>query len=50
MLGNFQFRGALLIGIIIEQGSTKLAAGAGGNCLDFFSLASFCVFLGDGSI
>ena len=35
---NFQCRGVLLIWIIVGQGHTLLAVGAGGGCLDIFSL------------
>ena len=35
---NFQCRGVLLIRIIVGQGPTVLAVGAGGDDLDFFSL------------
>ena len=35
---NFQCRGVLLIGLIVGQGPTALAVGAGGGCLDIFSL------------
>ena len=35
---NFQFRGVLLIWIIVGQGPIVLALGAGGGCLDIFSL------------
>ena len=35
---NFQCRGLLLIWIRVGQGPTALAVGAGGNCLDIFSL------------
>ena len=35
---NFQCRGVLLIWIIVGQGLSALAVGAGGGCLDFFSL------------
>ena len=35
---NFQCRGVLLIWIIVWQGLTALAVGAGGGCLDIFSL------------
>ena len=35
---NFQCRGALLMWIIVEQGPVALAEGAGGGCLDIFSL------------
>ena len=34
----FQFRGVLLIWIIVGQGPVALAVGAGGSCLDIFSL------------
>ena len=33
---NFQGRGILLIWIIVGQGPTVLAVGAGGGCLDIF--------------
>ena len=35
---NFQCRGILLVWIIVGQGPTALALGAGGGCLDIFSL------------
>ena len=35
---NFQYRGVLLIWIIVGQGPTALAIGAGGGCLDIFTL------------
>ena len=35
---NFQCRGVLLIWIRVRQGPTALAVGAGGGCLDTFSL------------
>ena len=35
---NFQCRGVLLIWIIVGQGLTVIAVGAGGGCLDIFSL------------
>ena len=35
---NFQCRGVLLIRIIVGQGPIALAIGAGGGCLDIFSL------------
>ena len=35
---NFQCRGVLLIWIRVGQEPTALAVGAGGGCLDFFSL------------
>ena len=53
-LVNFQCRGVLLIWIIVGQGPVALAVGAGGGCLDIFSLV--CHFsllspsLGDGPI
>ena len=34
---NFQYRGVLLVWIIVEQGPTGLTVGAGGGCLDIFS-------------
>ena len=37
---NFQCRGVLLIWIIVGQGPVALAVGAGGGCLDIFSLIS----------
>ena len=42
---NFQCRGVLLIWIIVRQGPTKLAVGAGGGCLDIFSLVYHFSFL-----
>ena len=35
---NFQCRGVLLIWIIVGQGPIALAVGAGGGCLDIFTL------------
>ena len=35
---NFQCRGVLLVWIRVGQGPTALAVGAGGGCLDIFSL------------
>ena len=35
---NFQCRGVLLIWIIVGRGPVALAVGAGGGCLDIFSL------------
>ena len=35
---NFQCRGVLLIWIRVGQGPTALAMGAGGGCLDIFTL------------
>ena len=42
---NFQCRGVLLIWIIVGQGPTALAGGAGGGCLDIFSLVYHFSFL-----
>ena len=42
-----------LIWVIVEQRSTALAVGAGGGCLDIFSLVYHCSFslsLGNGPI
>ena len=51
---NFQWLGILLIWIIVGQGPIALALGAGGGCLDIFSLvyhfSSFSLSLGDGPI
>ena len=53
---NFQCRGVLLIWIIVGQGPVALAVGAGGGCLDIFSLIcpfsplSLSLSLGDGPI
>ena len=51
---NFQYRGVLLIWIRVGQGPTALAVGAGGDCLDIFSLVyhliSFSLSQGDGPI
>ena len=41
---NFKCRGVLLIWIIVGQG-TVLAVGAGGGCLDIFSLVYHFSFL-----
>ena len=35
---NFQCRGVLLVSITVGQGPTALAVGAGGGCLDIFTL------------
>ena len=40
VMGNFQFRGLLLIQIIARQGQTAIAAGAVGICLTVFSSLS----------
>ena len=42
---NFQCRGVLLIWIIVGQGPIALAIGAGGGCLDNFSLIYHFSFL-----
>ena len=42
---NFQCRGVLLIWIMVGQGPTALAVGAGGGCLDIFSLIYHFSFL-----
>ena len=39
---NFQCRGVPLIWIIVRQGPTVLAVGAGWGCLDIFSLVYSC--------
>ena len=45
VLDNFQGRGVLLIWIIVGQGPIALAIGAGGGCLDIFSLIYHFSFL-----
>ena len=49
---NFQCQGVLLIWIVVGQGLTALAVGAGGGCLDsrLSFLSSFFLSLGDGPI
>ena len=49
---NFQCQGVLLIWIIVGQGPVALAVGAGGGCLDIFSLVYLFLSpsLGDGPI
>ena len=42
---NLQSRSVLLIWIIVGQGSIALAVGAGGGCLDIFSLVYIFSFL-----
>ena len=42
---NFQCRGVILIWIRVGQGSTALAVGAGGACLDIFTLVYHFFFL-----
>ena len=41
---NFQCRGVLLIWIIVAQGPIALAVGAGGGCLEIFSLVYLSSF------
>ena len=54
VLGKFQCRGFLLVWKIVGQGPTVLAVGAGGGCLNIFSLicqfSPFSLSLGDGPI
>ena len=38
VLNNFKCRGVLLIWLIVGQGPTALPVGAGGGCLDIFTL------------
>ena len=45
VLGKLQCRGVLLIWIIVGQGPIALAVGAGGGCLDIFSLIYHFSFL-----
>ena len=46
VLGKLPVPGVLLIWIIVGQGPTALAVGAGGRCLDIFSLVyHFSFFL-----
>ena len=42
---NFQYRDVLLIWITVEQGPVVLAVGAGGGCLDIFSVIYHLCFL-----
>ena len=41
---NFQCRGVLLLWIIVGQGPTVLAVGAGGGCMDIFFSFIFSLF------
>ena len=41
---NFQFRGVLLIWLIVGQGPTVLAVGVGGGCLDIFLISYISLF------
>ena len=45
VLGKLPVRGVLLIWIRVGQGPTALAVGAGGGCLDIFSLVYHFSFL-----
>ena len=45
VLGKLPVRGVLLIWITVGQGPTALAVGAGGGCLDIFSLVYHFSFL-----
>ena len=51
---NFQCRGVLLIWLIVGQGPAALAVGAGGGCLEIFTLiylfSPLSPSLGDGPI
>ena len=42
---NFQCRGVLLVWMIVGQGPIALSVGAGGGCLDIFSLIYIFSFL-----
>ena len=54
VLGKLPVRGHPTIWMIVGQGPIALAVGAGGGCLDIFSLlypfSSFSLSLGDGPI
>ena len=54
MLGKLPVPGRPTIWITVGQGPTALAVGAGGDCLDIFTLicpvSSFFLSLGDGLI
>ena len=50
VLGKLPVPGRPTIWITVGQGSTALAVGAGGGCLDIFTLASVSLSLGDGPI
>ena len=45
MLGKFQVPGVLLTWITVGQGPSVLSVGAGGGCLDIFSLIYHFSFL-----
>ena len=54
VLGKLPVPGVLLVWIRVGQGPTALAVGAGGGCLDIFTLiypfSSFSLSLGDDPI
>ena len=54
VLGKLPVPGRLTIWITVGQGPAALAVGAGGGCLDIFTLiyplSSFSLSLGDGPI
>ena len=55
VLGNLPAPGRPTVWITVRQGPTALAEGAGGGCLDIFTLvcpfvSSFSLSLGDGPI
>ena len=43
-MGNFCYRGVLQIWIMVGQGLTVLAVGAGGDCSDIFFLSPIIAF------
>ena len=45
MLGKLSVPGVLLVRMIVGQGPIALAVGAGGDCLDIFSLIYLFPFL-----
>ena len=47
---NFQCRGVLQILIIVGQGPIALAVGAGGSCMDIFTLVCHFCFLSSSSL
>ena len=50
VLGKLPVPGRSTIWITVGQGPSALAVGAGGGCLDIFTLISFSLSLGDGPI
>ena len=50
LLVNFHCRGVLLIWIVVEQGPTAVAVGAGGGCFGHFSLFFHFFFLSSQSL